>query len=535
MPQNALSLFTLHYDVLVLIFEELRPRRNLRALSGTCRWLRRATTPTLFRACTQEITSRYDFAFRFITRDFWPYVRSLQLVCYCIDSDQTRYVDFDVAQHPGEEDDIVCVAYRHPLVEEALRGMPYLSELSMAARGVHNHGHGISSRLVSVVLSLPQLTLLDLFRVYCSPKLPEGESEHPQYPTSTSLTVFKYRLLEDRRPWRLPGEEKSLDLLVRAACGSLERLSLPAEPAPILTISLLQWPRLRVLRLYGERWITPNTPIIVLFSNLAALEELVLNLVEPVGVDARAVWPPGTTTSFPWPLLQRLSLSHPSAHDMIYSHLPPTLRTLSLRPWEHRCMRMKAERLYEERHLRPAFPFPEPSTITRILREIQHSYITELEIEYQVDETASKQDEQDMFHTVTAQLPHLTSLEIHRCRSTMLGDVPVREIARALRPLSSLRVAKLNFNFPECSPPRYLFARCSTERILLALETATVNATAFVQECSSSLQEVWMLRNNEYWLGTAWYVYTITRDVPGAKEGVEVVCHDSPMRYVIER
>lgn len=319
----------------------------------------------------------------------------------------------------------MCPAYRHPIIEEALRGMPYLSNLSLCMRGVHNHGHGVSSHLVSVALSLPQLRSMDLWQIYCSPKLPEGELEHPCYPTSTSLSAFKYTLYPDRRPWKLPDEEKSLDLLVRAVCGSLERLSLPTEPAPILTISLLQWPRLRVLRLYGERWITPNTPIITLFANLPDLRELILNLVEPVGVDARAVWPPGTTALFPWPLLERLSLSHPSADDMIYAHLPPTLRSLSLRPWEHRCIRMKAERLYKERHLRPAFPFPDPSTITRILREIRKSNLTELEIEYQVDEGANEQDEQKMLRTVVAQLPHLTSLELHRCRSTLVGDVPV--------------------------------------------------------------------------------------------------------------
>ncbi|KAI0750238.1 hypothetical protein C8Q80DRAFT_1101356, partial [Daedaleopsis nitida] len=416
---------TLHYDVLVHIFEELRPEMHLRSLSGTCRWLRSATTPILFRACTQDITSRYDFAHLFITREFWPHVRSLQLVCCCIDSDQTHYADFDVAERPGQERDIVCAAYRHPLIEEALRGMPHLSTLSLSACRVHNHGHGISSHFVSVALSLPQLRVLDVTKLYCSPKLPEGDSEHPHYAASPSLSAFKYELNPNRRPWRLPEEEMALDLLVRATCVSLETLSLPTEPAPVLTMSLLQWPRLRVLRLYGERWITPKTPIIILFANLPRLQELILNLSEPVGVDARAIWPPGITTSFPWPFLERLSISHPSADDVIYAHLPPTLRALSLRPWQHRCIQVRAERQFEARHLRPVFPLSEPSVITRILREIRKSHLTELEIEYQVDDVASSQDEQDMLRTMVAQLPHLTSLEIHRCRSTMRGNVPV--------------------------------------------------------------------------------------------------------------
>lgn len=96
-------------------------------------------------------------------------------------------------------------------------------------------------------------------------------------------------------------------------------------------------------------------------------------------------------------------------------------------------------------------------------------------------------------------------------------------------------MAKLNFEFPECSLPQNINAARSREGRLQALKTATIKATAFAQECSSSVQEVWMLLNNEYWLGTRWYVYVIIRNVRDSKEEIEVVCCDDCERYMTER
>ncbi len=194
---------------------------------------------------------------------------------------------------------------------------------------------------------------------------------------------------------------------------SLETLWLPADSAPIRTISQLDWPRLRELRLFGGRWTDPATPIISLFGHLSHLRLLVLELSEPQGVDARAVWPRGVAAVYPWPELRCLTLSHPSTDDSVYSHLPRTLERLALRQWEHGCMRAWLARRYDGSRLRPVFPLIEAEALACILHQVDAPELRGLEIEYRADDS-----EANLWREVVARFPHLVLLEIHRYHKT---------------------------------------------------------------------------------------------------------------------
>ena len=351
--------------------------------------------------------------------------RSFMLQCYCSDSDGRYEIDYSMEVDkilPAEPRDVLCPAFDHPLLQDALSNMPRLTTLRLAPAFAHNYGHGLSWRTMKTLLSLPHLQAVTLHSFHVTPQLIDGE--RPQFNHLSPFTTFNYYQSFYRRLRKLPSEQEGLQSLMHAAhTASLEVLRLPAETAPVEAISMLPWPRLRELQLYGARWTSPATPIISLFANLTGIQVLDLALSDPEGgsVETRAVWPRGHEAYYPWPELRRLYLSHPSTHDEVYSHLPPSLETLALRQWP-RCYRRPWSEIVVPSHwIGRAFPLTQASTLLKVLTGSKtSSYLRELDLEYRADPAES-----DLFHEISVKFPCLHVLELHRYRESGSDDIPV--------------------------------------------------------------------------------------------------------------
>ncbi|KAM5544865.1 hypothetical protein V8D89_001763 [Ganoderma adspersum] len=307
-----------------------------------------------------------------------------------------------------------------------------------------------------------------------------------------------------RQPLSFSSELATLDFLIRHVHTSLETLVLPAECAPIHTMSSLHWPLIREFTLRGERWTDPATPIVSLFSSMPSLRIFALELSEPKNahVDARMVWPKELSTPFPWPDLESFHVSHPDPADQNYPHLPASLHTLALRAWPHQCLRIFADihmPLYPSpwegprqasTHRWSSFPITPARDLAQIVRKCDLPQLRVLELEY-----ASDTEEPELLRLAVMKFPHLTVLQIHRCRSPGSGGVKAKDLAHALAPLASLRTLKLYVDFAEPDDPqprRFMPVAASTE-------TLSAAANQLARSLATSLQEIWIFEHGLMW------------------------------------
>ncbi|KAI0750239.1 hypothetical protein C8Q80DRAFT_679354 [Daedaleopsis nitida] len=378
--------------------------------------------------------------------------------------------------------------------------MPGLTRLRLQTGNFLKHGHGVSWRRINFFLSLPGLREFQLVGLCVCPSLPD----RPRVKSLAPVASLQYNLRNHRSPWKLPDEDHALGLLMGALHNTLQSLILPAEQTPVLALSRLHWPRLRELKIFGERWSSPDTPLISLLANLPNLQIIVFAFSDPENQseDARAVCPVGFDSSFPWPVLQHLTLSHPSTKDAIYARLPPTLQTLALRSWTHHCVRsFIIKRVCP--HLPSMFPLGTASTLRRVLRDVRIQELRTLELEYRADA-----DDLMLLEDVVSWFPKLDTIELHRYRQNGVKDVPLDDIANILRPLAQLRTAKLNVDFhasvfysEDSSLPHEQRVRNPSEILRSCVLT-------FARVCSS-LQEVWVLFDRDHIL--KWCCYHIVR------------------------
>lgn len=412
----------------------LRPNKGLRALSLTCRWIREASTPILFRSCYQMLgpIPWIGATYRILPSTLWSHVRLvdhpslmddahigrcriLRLSCCC---------PVDLFQDPPIVGPLVCDAF--DAIHAVLPALSRLTTLHLLGRYVDVHG--ISWNTMRTILSLSNLRDLHIYRLYICPKLLHGDNLDDSA-IITPLATFHYTLPHYRQPWSFASELIVLDFLVRKLHTSLKTLVLPVESAPIQTISSLQWPRLQEFTLQGERCFDPATPIVTLFPSMTSLRLLALKMSEPKNALPGVVWPNGLSVTFPWPNLETLRLSHPDPADEIFIHFPPSIRTLSLRSWPHECIR-----IYHEKHPLLSFsswtqgredrwwncPLLTPHNLARVLQKCKLSLLHNLELEYRVDT-----HESELLCTLAVRLPHLTTLEVHRFRGEGSHNVSV--------------------------------------------------------------------------------------------------------------
>ncbi|RDX46250.1 hypothetical protein OH76DRAFT_1465503 [Lentinus brumalis] len=492
MIARAVSILDLDDYFLIRLLEHLKAAGStiLGAvrLSCTCRRLRGLSMSMLFSHCKQDI-SIWDASSsdsHTIPSTLWPHVRTIKLCCRCIDG---YFAVSDWDNYTPQDSDVICGALESPKLQYVLQNMPYLS--AIVVRPIHSHwfGHGLSWDTLCGFLSLPQLSRLVLEHVHICPRPPDAAALQLQ--PCTPISSFEYLLPNIRDPYGRLSETEALDRVLRFLHHSLETLSLPAEPAPIITISSLDWPRLRELRLRGLRWTTPTLPIVGLFARMPNLRVLSLELMEGEGVSATALWPRGFPASYPWPYLESLSVSHPDPEDEIYAHLPPTLRTLMLQSWPHQCIRRWQEVNYEPDRLRSYSPPISSSTLLRVLQRCDSPDLRMLGVEYCSDYT-----EVSLLSHIASNFPRLTALEFHRYRPNGDAEIPVLDIARPLASLSALRILKVHLDFPRMNSsmldrnkrePRFW-----TERLPPAFERSLQSsAIEFAQVLGPRLQEVW--------------------------------------------
>ena len=314
--------------------------------------------------------------------------------------------------------DIVCGPLANPELHHALHSMPRLSTVVVHSVYSHEFRHGITWETMCSLHSLPSLSRLALGRIWICPITPDAAAL--KLNPSSPLTCFEYALPGVRNPHSDTPEVDALERILRFLHPSLEKLSLPTEPAPMQTIRLLDWPCMRELRLRGTRWTTPDIPAVSLFARMSNLRVLVLELEGQEGVPSTALWPRGFPASYPWPYLESLSVTYPDLDDEIYEHLPPTMLSLTLRPWPHECIRRWQDVNHRPEKLRPYRPSPFPSVLLAILSRCVAPRLRDLGIEYYVDSA-----EMSLLSHIVASFPCLTTFELHRHRHQRDADIPV--------------------------------------------------------------------------------------------------------------
>ncbi|KAH9835698.1 uncharacterized protein C8Q71DRAFT_836425 [Rhodofomes roseus] len=449
MSGNTIILAELNDDVLGHILQWL-PVRALLSLSMSCRWLREACMHLLFGRSSLLVygPGQVERSEDFLPASLRPYVHSMVFCDECFDQ---SYCDLDPTTDGGiplrldfTDDPMLCGAFPAALLAERLREIPRLRSLTLYKSNTATHG--LPWGTLRVILSEPRLRELKLRDFLFCPVLRSGEELDVGF--VAPLTTFQYVLYHPRDPWTFPSEMTALAFVLGKLCETLETLILSSEPAPPSTLSRFRWPRLRKLVYYGTPWNSLAKPFVSLCSGMQGLRCLSLKLSPPPDTTPQLLWPPDHTGSFPWPELERLVISYPRADDDIYSHLPSSLRALSLRCWEHVCDQQWSWGY--------GFTYPpnydsilRSSTLLSVLRQCKSLNLDHLEIEYIADET-----DDALLQYIATTFPRLTSLKMHRHRSeSEESDISVAHIAHELAPLSHLRRLKMSLDFESTPRP----------------------------------------------------------------------------------
>ncbi|KAH9831524.1 uncharacterized protein C8Q71DRAFT_780986 [Rhodofomes roseus] len=423
------TLRRLNADVLLQVFEYLRPMRGLRPLSMSCRWIRGEVTPVLFRACLVK-PKKPICAERFLPRSLWPHVLSLSLIDNCPDLIAMRDPEFRIPQELRfTNDPLLCGIMVPAFLATTLRAMPRLRSVCLAFFCREIHGMGWDT--LAAILSTPQLRHFTLAVALFSPR---------QNPTPMDvkllapITTFRYLQTALRAELRdYPSQETALGLVVGALRDTLECLQLPSEVTPFGTLAGNLWPRLTQLHLLGE--VNPTTdlhaPLVTLLAGMPSLRVLRLDFALPNGVDRKVLqlWPENYEAQLPWPQLDDLTVSFPSPGDQIYSYLPQSLQRLSLRCTPHHFFRLRNPYRFPFTHS----PILRASEMLEILTKIAAPRLQYLQLEYCADAA-----EDDLMLCVSQRFLRLTFLEIHRYSPRDGGCDTVSSIALHLAKLGNL-------------------------------------------------------------------------------------------------
>ncbi|KAH9924264.1 uncharacterized protein BXZ73DRAFT_103553 [Epithele typhae] len=166
------------------------------------------------------------------------------------------------------------------------------------------------------------------------------KSEDEQFEIHAPLTYFSHVLDEFRPQCRGHiSETLLLKYLILPLCKNMESLELPVESAPLQEMGDHDWSQLRSLKLYGfpPSATALGCPLLGTLVRMPHLRSLSLQFHVPPSGDVEPIWPPKWADApFPWPELEELFITNPIPEDGLWSRLPPTLRTLSMREWPPR-------------------------------------------------------------------------------------------------------------------------------------------------------------------------------------------------------
>ncbi|KAI9069125.1 hypothetical protein FKP32DRAFT_1587119 [Trametes sanguinea] len=500
------SLSRLDKDVLHLIFQEMLPGRSLRELSLTCKWLREACSPVLFRKCSFRsiLLDRSEVPEFIPPSSLWPYIQELEFFGFFSRRDLPKYKDEDYLYDDPDRilDPLRCLAAAKKLgqhAHDALTSMPCLRSVMMVIPipDLYLDNPGIPWCVLAAILGAPGLRSITLGGPMChaNDRLPpDAESA-----LISPLETFHYERLPNRSaPRYVPMERQVLNLVLNRVCGSLQRLILPSEPAPLRAFEKWDWPMLQEFSLCGERKKT-SRPLVNILRRMPRLRTLSLVLAEPAGSLPPPIWPSSSATRCQLQDLEHLTVTHPNPDDELYAHLPTTLRRLSLPCWPryyiHHCI---LKEYMTEAGVRWASPILTSSEILHILKRSETPQLTHLELEYRADD-----DDAKLWRHIGSSYPLLTALRIHRYRAHGELEVPVDAIARSLSLLRQLKLLMLHLDFTDlpdvtvCDDDRRAEVHTLPERTRqLAQSEATIAhaANVFAKTLSPSLECICILR-----------------------------------------
>ncbi len=286
--------------------------------------------------------------------------------------------------------------------------------------------HGLCWESFEIFFSLPQLRefSVDGFS-FCPRRFPQAEALAA---SGSFAPLTSFRLYQEQSRWpprSYPSEREALALVLETLHSTLESLELPTESTPFDVLPSLSWPRLRELRLSGER---PTaglpTPLVSLFSNMPKLCVLALHFSLPDGMCRPLLLPRGSVSQVFSCLnkLEDLSVSFPNPDDTIYDNLPETLRRLSLRCCPHHCVQQWE--LNDSLILRRwNSPILSASELTQILRRCRTPSLDHLQVEYVADDEDT--DAALVISTMASAFPVLRSLEMSQFRQPGGNDVSI--------------------------------------------------------------------------------------------------------------
>ncbi|KAF7295546.1 hypothetical protein MIND_01094600 [Mycena indigotica] len=309
-----ISLVSLPTDILAVIFDYLEvgetriesPHINLLSLSLTCRKLRVAILPRVFR----KICSHSASCESVWPKSLWPFFRTLRL-----------------------RDEDTRTPVLSPELLDVLSALPAVTKIVLSTESV------IPTDFFSAVAGLGTLQVLELRQLRLDGETPSMPLPFP------SLTNLILSIVGPRGATRVSGidvdcEKQNVASLLKNLAPRLERLTISGD---LLSPSICDtlWPKLR------ELVVTEHTPIPYiathrLLAHMPALHSLSLLYTADVSRDKTVgLHPPltlGTShdmlTTYS-PHLTAVTLSNTSLHDPIFDQLPLTLDSLSILPmWD---------------------------------------------------------------------------------------------------------------------------------------------------------------------------------------------------------
>ncbi|RPD62204.1 hypothetical protein L227DRAFT_28983 [Lentinus tigrinus ALCF2SS1-6] len=521
-------LLRLSNDVLLIIIEMVGTPKmhDLDALSRTCTHMHGLCKPYIFRECSLGLyyAITLDTLERLPPSCVWPHIRYLRLRNACAHKElllvgswgPITYPKGPIEYTPNPE---LGIMYDGLLTHSILRNMQSLqsiclytgrdnvSDISLAAlEGILSIPHLRKFKMVNHVIFWPGS---DDVHVADTQPLPTQASDEGLAP----LTSFVYEVGMAGVPPGYPADfaSQALSTILRRLAPSLSTLRLPSIYAPFDTLIETHWPLLRELTIQGEHQSdTPSSPFIALsFVNMPNLRALNLELTHR-GI----LWPVGHAAPFPWPVLEHLTLSHPSPDDYIFSHLPPSIRSLSLHSWPTQSydnyrkngqMSMSAWQ-----RLRKAPPLPS-STMLRVLRACSDvaGHLACLHVEYLVDA-----DEDALLQFITSAFPSLTELEVHRARPEDTSAEPSWKLetlgsaCAALKQLRSLYVHADLRDYPDAIRiPRRARYFVDEQHEWYATNKLLDEATALACMLAPSVRTIAFLTPDNAW--PRWAIYSV--------------------------
>ncbi|KAI0363402.1 hypothetical protein BV20DRAFT_1031398 [Pilatotrama ljubarskyi] len=499
------SLLRLNEDVFNEILEELLVCRALKPFSRTCKLVRQLCMPVLFRQCV--VLMRGSISSHFLPDVLWPYIRSITFIDKCSGSRTLRAWSEAPSPMPGTEDALLCCAYDTTALSKALRSMPQLSRVSFISR-YPGSDHSLPWSVVQTILAVPQLRELICDNYLLSPESPLPSALSIVAPAP--LTSFRYlrrEYLDAAHPY--PAEKEAVDVILSMLHDSLEAIALPSQLSLLDTFASLSWASLHELSLRGHPPVVePSTSYVCALRNMPKLRVLELMFPYPSHTLPQAIWPPDCDVTYPWPDLERLTVSFPRVEDQLYAHLPSTLRSLALRYVPHlACSRWSPD----QSKLPWRVPLLPSRDLSCILNSCNISALEDLEIEYHQD-----QSEGDLLQLVSIAFPALKSLKLLRYQTSQAAGsgVDIETIAQTLGRLEQLRTISLHLDLPE-TPRRYYlpglvgahnFRSQDMKTFSLAQDHA---ADIFAQHLAPSVTLIKMLRPT--FSGHEWAIFRVIR------------------------